>query len=117
MWYRGPVPKAVLLALALLVLVAGAPTLRVAWEATPKAEAQQKEQSAGEALESRLQEPGAIQEPGPIQEPGEIQRPGQQQQAGQLMKAGGPTGGPIPVMPGGSCPEEFPVKRDGACYR
>lgn len=35
---------------------------------------------------------------------------------GTLMNAGGPTTGPVPMMPNGSCPQELPVKRDGACY-
>ncbi len=36
--------------------------------------------------------------------------------SGTLMNAGGPTSGPMPMMPNGSCPRELPVKRDGACY-
>jgi len=35
---------------------------------------------------------------------------------GTLMNAGGPTSGPMPMMPNGSCPREFPEIRDGACY-
>ena len=35
---------------------------------------------------------------------------------GTLMNAGGPTTGPVPMMPNGSCPREFPMIRDGACY-
>ena len=35
---------------------------------------------------------------------------------GELMKAGGPGEGPVPLMPGGGCPEEFSTKRGGACY-
>jgi hypothetical protein len=35
---------------------------------------------------------------------------------GTLMSAGGPTTGPVPVMPDGGCPKEFPDLRDGACY-
>ena len=34
----------------------------------------------------------------------------------RLLEAGGPTSGPVPVMPGGGCPEEYPVERSGACY-
>lgn len=34
-----------------------------------------------------------------------------------LMEAGGPTDGPVPVMPGGGCPEEYPVEEAGACRR
>jgi hypothetical protein len=33
-----------------------------------------------------------------------------------LFDAGGPETGPLPLMPDGGCPREFPVKRDGACY-
>ncbi|MCA1731900.1 MAG: hypothetical protein LC751_21650 [Actinobacteria bacterium] len=35
---------------------------------------------------------------------------------GSLMNAGGPMSGPVPMMPNGSCPREFPEIRDGACY-
>ena len=100
MWYESSVPKAIILALVLVVLLTGMFALRLAWENFPEAEAQ-----------------GDIQQPGPIQEPGPIQKPGPQQKAGQLMNAGGPADGPIPLMPGGGCPAEFPTERDGACYR
>lgn len=100
MRYGVSVSKAIFLALVLLALLTGAFALRMAWESIPEAEAQ-----------------GDIQQPGPIQEPGPIQQPGPQQQGGQLMNAGGPADGPIPVMPGGGCPAEFPTERDGACYR
>jgi hypothetical protein len=33
-----------------------------------------------------------------------------------LFDSGGPTTGPFPLMPDGTCPKEFPVKRGGACY-
>jgi hypothetical protein len=35
---------------------------------------------------------------------------------GNLLEAGGPTSGPLPLMPKGGCPREFPTMRDGACY-
>jgi hypothetical protein len=35
----------------------------------------------------------------------------------RLLEAGGPTGGPVPVMPGGGCPQEYPVEKSGACHR
>jgi hypothetical protein len=40
----------------------------------------------------------------------------QSQQRRPLMNAGGPTAGPVPLMPGGGCPEEYPVRRHEACY-
>jgi hypothetical protein len=100
MWYESSVPRVIFVALVLLVLLTGAFALRLAWENTPEAEAQ-----------------GDIQQPGPIQEPGSIQQPGAQQKAGQLMNAGGSAYGPVPVMPRGGCPAEFPIERDGVCYR
>ena len=36
---------------------------------------------------------------------------------GSLLEAGGPSSGPLPLMPNGGCPREFPTMRDGACYR
>lgn len=33
-----------------------------------------------------------------------------------LLEAGGPGYGPVPLMPGGGCPEEFPLQESGACY-
>jgi hypothetical protein len=35
---------------------------------------------------------------------------------GKLLEAGGPSTGPLPLMPDGGCPREFPTMRDGACY-
>lgn len=40
----------------------------------------------------------------------------QDQYQGNLMQAGGPANGPVPPMPDGSCPVEFPTERSGACY-
>ncbi len=34
-----------------------------------------------------------------------------------LLSAGGPITGPVPLMPSGDCPVEYPVKRDGACHQ
>lgn len=32
------------------------------------------------------------------------------------MNAGGPERGPVPLMLGGGCPDEYPLERGGACY-
>ena len=34
----------------------------------------------------------------------------------RLLEAGGPTDGPVPVIPSGGCPKEYPVERSGACH-
>jgi hypothetical protein len=36
---------------------------------------------------------------------------------GDLFESGGPENGPVPLMPDGGCPAEYPAKRDGLCYR
>ncbi len=33
-----------------------------------------------------------------------------------LLEAGGPTDGPVPPMPGGGCPAEFPIAKEARCY-
>jgi hypothetical protein len=33
-----------------------------------------------------------------------------------LFSSGGPTNGPVPLMPDGDCPKEFPAKHGGLCY-
>src|SRR5919202_34006 len=33
------------------------------------------------------------------------------------FNAGGPSEGPVPVMPGGGCPQEFPIRSGDACFR
>jgi hypothetical protein len=34
-----------------------------------------------------------------------------------LFNAGGPENGPVPLMPDGGCPVEYPVERGDLCYR
>lgn len=35
---------------------------------------------------------------------------------GTLLRSGGAVTGPLPLMPDGSCPVEFPVKRGSGCH-
>lgn len=37
-------------------------------------------------------------------------------QQDSLLEAGGPSDGPIPLMPTGVCPQEYPLHKDEACY-
>jgi hypothetical protein len=39
-----------------------------------------------------------------------------QQPSPNLFDAGGSTIGPAPLMPGGGCPKEYPIKRADGCY-
>lgn len=36
---------------------------------------------------------------------------------GNMLESGGPTNGPIVTLPDGTCIPEYPIKRDGYCYR
>lgn len=36
---------------------------------------------------------------------------------GDLLDAGGPENGPVPLMPDGGCPVEYPIERGDFCYR
>ena len=47
----------------------------------------------------------------------EVQDCGLAASGGELMDAGGPQQGPVPRMPGGLCPAEYPVERSEGCYR
>ncbi|MCA1718730.1 MAG: hypothetical protein LC781_18535 [Actinobacteria bacterium] len=44
-------------------------------------------------------------------------RRGDRESRRTLLEAGGPEDGPVPALPGGGCPTEFPVEQDNACYR
>jgi hypothetical protein len=55
--------------------------------------------------------------PTPPRPPSPPPSPPPEPNPGTLMNAGGPTAGPAPRMPDGSCPKEFPQQRSGACYR
>ena len=47
----------------------------------------------------------------------EVQDCGLSPSGGDLMEAGGPEEGPVPTMPDGGCPVEYPVGKAGGCYR
>jgi len=36
---------------------------------------------------------------------------------GDLFESGGPINGPVPLMPDGGCPAEYPLERADLCYR
>ena len=40
-----------------------------------------------------------------------------QDETAPLFESGGPQDGPVPAMAGGGCPKEYPVERDGSCWR
>ena len=129
--------RAALAVLLLLIVVFAA---RAAWELTPSALAQEddldcasfsSQEEAQAELEADLSDPNNLDDdvdaeaceefdygttgtsdPGAAPDTFEYQY-----DDGTLLEAGGPKTGPAPPMPGGGCPEEFPVERGGSCWR
>ena len=128
--------RTLLLALAVLLLAAGTFAARAAWEHLPSASAQEDldcanfvtQEEAQEELERDPFDPNVLDADddgeaceesfggggdGQYDNPTSTSDPG----ATPLLESGGPQDGPVPAMPGGGCPEEFPVERNGACWR
>lgn len=59
--------------------------------------------------------PGGQNRPSPSPPPGPSPPP-PSPNPGTLMEAGGSADGPMPTMPGGGCPKEFPVEKEKGCY-
>jgi hypothetical protein len=109
---------AVLRLAAITLLVVGAFAFWFTWETSqlgPAVEAQQREDC--EVLE--VPELGYTQVVCPQggATAGDAVAPRSENNGGELFKAGGPSEGPVPTMPDGGCPKEFPVQRGGACFR
>ena len=98
-------------ALALVVLATGF-ALRAAWESPPAVEAQQittltpTTATASPAPTTTTSTTPATASPSPSS-PSPRDR---------MLKSGGPADGPVPLMPGGGCPSEYPVQKGGACF-
>jgi hypothetical protein len=127
-----------MLVLAALVFASGL-TLRVAWEqlAHPTTPAQAQEdldclkdftyqEEAQQVYHQDPSDPNRLDEdPGPddgIACEELPQRPGGTTTGGPMVDpthidAGGPQNGPVPLMPAGGCPVEYPTQRDDLCYR
>ncbi len=95
--------------------------LRAAWEAPPMVEAQQTTTptytTPSPAPTTTTVSPAptttGTSSPSPT---ASSPSPAATSGGGDLLKAGGPAEGPVPLMPGGKCPPEYPVLKDGACY-
>src|SRR5687768_3721714 len=64
--------------------------------------------------------PGPASASGSASTPASTPEPGSQKPKSKperdLFASGGPTSGPLPLMPNGGCPQEFPERRGKACY-
>ncbi len=96
--------------------------LRAAWEAPPMVEAQQTTTptytTPSPAPTTTTASPSpttttGTSSPSPT---ASSPSPAATSGGGNLFNAGGPAEGPVPLMPDGKCPSEYPVLKDGACY-
>ena len=95
-------------AVALMVLAAGF-ALRLAWESPPMVEAQQ-------TITPTTGTSTATASPAPTTTGTASPSPSTPSPSDRMLESGGPAHGPVPLMPGGKCPSEYPVRKDGACY-
>jgi len=107
------------LALLGLILVLGF-TARVAWEASdPGGERSEQQIEVSRLAQKANDEPKGGDRPPdrPRPEPPRSKpNSGSQKDKGPLLNAGGPSEGPVPLMQGGECPQEFPAQKGEGCY-
>src|SRR5919199_1938794 len=116
--------KALTLAVVVLVVIAGF-TSRLTWEALvhPSTPAEAQDTTSMSPFGTSSASPAATSSTPPTTTSTSSASPGassgsatSSQDNGNLFNAGGPETGPVPLMPDGGCPEEYPVKQGGACY-
>lgn len=121
--------RTLVLAVAALAVASGF-ILRVAWEHMPVAQAQeincanfQFQEDAQAFYDADQSDPEGLDGPPGATSDGEpgvpcesLPRRGGSGASPPLLNAGGPEAGPVPTMPDGACPEEYPEQRAGACY-
>jgi hypothetical protein len=103
-------------AVVLLVLATGF-ALRVAWESPPAVDAQEITTYTSPTTSTATASPEpttttASPSPTATSSPS----PSTPSPSDRVLDSGGPAHGPVPLMPGGGCPSEYPVRKDGACY-
>ncbi len=110
-------------AVALMVFATGF-ALRLAWESPPMVEAQQTTtptttSTATASPTTTTASPApttTTASPSPTTTGTASPSPSTPSPRDRMLKSGGPAHGPVPLMPGGKCPSEYPVRKDGACY-
>ncbi len=130
------IKRTVFAVVLMMATLAGTFAARMAWEALPSASAQEgdlydcanfaTQEEAQAVLDADPSDPYgldadsdgiACEELSDGASPGPSPDPYRYGTTTPLFESGGPEGGPVPAMPGGGCPEEYPVERDGACWR
>ena len=99
-------------ALALVVLATGF-ALRAAWESPPAVEAQEiTSLTPTTSTATASPTPTTTSTTPATASPS----PSSPSPSDRMLESGGPAAGPVPLMPGGECPSEYPVLKNGACF-
>ena len=104
-------------AVVLMVFATGF-ALRVAWESPPAVEAQQTTTYTTTTATASPTTTTASPAPTTTATSPSTASPSPSTPSSndRMLNSGGPDHGPVPLMPGGKCPSEYPVKKHGACY-
>ncbi len=117
-------PLALKIAAVVLMVFATGFALRVAWESPPMVEAQQTTTptttyTATASPTTTTASPApttTTASPSPTTTGTASPSPSTPSPRDRMLRSGGPARGPVPLMPGGECPSEYPIRKDGACY-
>ena len=119
-------PLALTIAAVVLLVFATGFALRVAWESPSAVEAQETTTYTPTTTSTVTASPTTTTaspapttttaSPSPTTTTTASPSPSTPSPSGRMLKSGGPAHGPVPLMPGGECPSEYPVRKDGACY-
>ncbi len=102
-------------AVALMVFAIGF-ALRAMWESPPTVEAQQTTTLTPTTTSTATSTATPTTTTSPPSTATSSPDPSSSRRRDDLFKSGGPPDGPVPLMPGGKCPPEYPVQKHGACY-
>jgi hypothetical protein len=114
------IPLALKIAAVALMVFATGFALRLAWETPPMVEAQQTTPyTATPSPTTTTASPApttTTASPSPTTTATASPDPFSPAPRDRMLRSGGPARGPVPLMPDGKCPPEYPVRKDGACY-
>jgi hypothetical protein len=117
------IPLALKIAAVALMILATGFALRLAWESPPAVEAQETTytttSTATASPTTTTASPApttTTASPSPTATATASPSPSTPSPSDRMLRSGGPERGPVPLMPGGKCPTEYPTRKDGACY-
>jgi hypothetical protein len=109
-------PTALTIAAVVLIVVAAGFALRVAWESPSAVRAQETTTYTTSTATASPAPTTTTASPSPTTTSTASPSPSTPSPNDRMLNSGGPPDGPVPLMPGGECPSEYPVRKDGACY-